>query len=224
MANQIFRDTLFNRIENCIREANSAILINHDGMTGEVREILISKVLNDLLPSEFKIGTGKIADSEGNLSNQSDIIIYNQANIPPILFDETKGIFPIESVAYVIEVKSTLNATELKTTLEKADNLAKLKGRKPHFVLFAFKSDLKDQKGDYDRMAKYLPAENPALNICCIVERLYAYYGKSGWQPYIDVTDRIEVISLVCGILNTLINWVPSNNNIVPGNYFITDK
>ena len=221
MPNKIFKETLQNRITNCINEAKTIININHQGMAGEVREILISKVLKELLPDGFSIGTGKVADANGNLSKQSDIIIYNKFHFPPILYDESKGIFPIESVAYVIEVKTTLNATEIKTTMEKADCLANLSGTKPHFILFAFNSDLKDGDGDYKRMMKYVENNNPTLNIWCIVERLYGFYNNSGWQVYREARDHVEVIGLIIGILNTLLNWAPRKTNINPGNYFL---
>jgi hypothetical protein len=217
----IFKKTLESRIKSCISQAETARLAEHNGLAGEIREILISNVLQNLLPDGFKIGTGKIADSKGNLSNQSDIIIYNSYQFPPILFDSSKGFFPIESVAYVIEVKTTLNATEIKTTIDKAKALEKLEGQKPHFVLFAFNSDLKNKESDLKRMEKYMIGKNPVLNIFCIVNRIYGYYlGDEGWGYFDDTDDNYEVTCLVIGILNTLMTWRPLNNKIVPGNYF----
>ena len=220
MGNRIFQETLLNKVNAAISQAKTAIHVQHHGLAGDVREILITNILTELLPEGFRIGTGKVADSVGNLSNQTDIIIYNKSYFPPIMFDTSKGIFPIESVAYVIEVKTTLNATEIKTSIEKAEKLRTLKGRQPHFVLFAFNSDIDSKEKELKRIHKYFPQQNPALNIYCIVDKSYGYYDSIKWNDFTYTDNHYNVISLITGILNTLMNWKTNNSSIVPGHYF----
>lgn len=215
----LFQEVLKQNIDNCIAQAKIAHLTEHSGLCGELREILISNVLNSLLPDGFGIGTGKIADCKGNLSSQTDIIIYNKSKFPPILFEKV-GFFPIESVVYAIEVKSTLNLTELNSTIRKADLLKNLYGRKPHYILFAFNSDLKDQKSDLNRMNRTLSVKDPALNIYCITGRLYGYFGQEKWNHYGYTEDHYEIVSMIIGILNTLLTWQHEHGSITPGHYF----
>ncbi len=217
----IFRQNLRDSIEACVKKATNASLVEHSGLAGEIRELLISNILNDILPQGFKIGTGKVSDSSGNLSSQCDIIIYNNAVFPPVLFSEKKGIFPIESVAYIIEVKTTLNATELKTTQKKYDKIKKELTCDLPYVLFAFNSDLSNRDADWKRIKKHIEKhDRDSINIFCIVDRLYAFLSNGKWEAYPTDSDFSETISLIIGILNTLMNWNQKRYVTVPGEYF----
>ncbi|MCV3286415.1 hypothetical protein LZT24_20335 [Aeromonas veronii] len=57
------------------------------------------------------------------MSNQIDIILYDKSILPPVLFDETTGIFPIEAALYVIEVKSKLTMKDLRVAHDSASFL-----------------------------------------------------------------------------------------------------
>ena len=73
----------------------------------------MSELLRPLLPPDFGVATGVIISSDDVQSAQQDIIIYNNRILPPFLTDGP-AIVPIESVVATIEVKSSLDATELK--------------------------------------------------------------------------------------------------------------
>ncbi len=71
-------------------------------------------------------------------------------SVPPILYDEKTGVFPIEIVHYVIEVKSKATNSEVNDAIEKGKKLRQLRGNQPHSAFFAFSSDL-TQKAESDR-------------------------------------------------------------------------
>lgn len=114
----------------------------------------------------FKVGTGKIIDTYQKLSDQIDAVIYHTKLVPSIFFSKELGLYPVESVRYAFEVKSTLNATQVKDSLKKFEYIRKLipfpnpqkdgsilHGNLPANVLFAFDSDITGS--EINRLLKY---------------------------------------------------------------------
>lgn len=216
----IFRQNLNILITNCLQKAESVSHVKHPCLIGELREIFISEVLLSILPEGFRIGTGKIADVKGNLSSQIDIIVYDRYRFSPVLFDDKKGIFPLESVYYAIEVKSKVTKKEIKDSIQKAEKLKSLIGLHPYFVLFGFSSNTKYKKSEFKRMLDLQKNyKNPPLNIFCVVGRGYGYYYKSDWKLFGNTDDFNEFVGLVIGIVNTLVQNRFRHINIKPGEY-----
>jgi hypothetical protein len=113
----LYRDILKARVHSALAMANAVQNISHPGMLGEIREILVRELFTPLLPSDIGIGTGKLIDYKNNLSQQTDIILFDRSLAPPMMLNEQLGIFPVDSCLYVIEVKSTLTLDDLKPTL-----------------------------------------------------------------------------------------------------------
>lgn len=90
------------------------------GSRGTVRENILREFLaEERLPAKYGIGSGEIVGRVRDVSNQSDIIIYDKLNGVTLLYDETTKVFPIDSVYGIIEVKSALSKTELIDCVEK---------------------------------------------------------------------------------------------------------
>lgn len=90
---------------------NAYILQTNPSDIGELCEIFIKEFLGEVFSGIFKIYRGgHIIDSKGLTSEQIDIIICSQASMK--LFSD-KGLFPIESVFGIINVKKTLTHTNL---------------------------------------------------------------------------------------------------------------
>ncbi|WNF23169.1 DUF6602 domain-containing protein [Mesobacillus jeotgali] len=87
--------------------------INHMGERGSSREEILLRYLRKYIPNKYQMNNGIIIDGTGEQSRQQDIIIYDSFNSPVLLNMESTRIVPIESVYSVIEVKSTLNKTEI---------------------------------------------------------------------------------------------------------------
>jgi hypothetical protein len=113
-------------VQIAVARAQACSTVGHNGLKGTLREIVVADLLRPLLPADVGIGTGQIIAHNGRTSRQHDVIIYDRSILPPILFDGGTGLFPVESVAYAIEIKSTLNAGELQSAHDAALELAEL--------------------------------------------------------------------------------------------------
>ena len=219
MPNNIYRDRIINKIDYAVKEAKNAAQVNHAGLTGRIREIAISSVFQPMLPSGFEIGTGKICDRDGKLGSETDLIIYSKSILPPIMYSERDGVFPIDACFYAIEVKSQATASEVKDAIQKAEELLTLNYPKPEYepknlsivipAFFAFGSDLSGFGiTELQRYAKYDPEWNtdPVLRVICVVGQGYWYFNyKNGYWKFLPPTQTYdEVIDLVSGVVNTL--------------------
>ena len=216
MANPLFRDRFVARFEAAAREARDAIRLNHPGLEGTARELLVGQLLQPLLPSPVQIGTGKLTDSWGRLTGEVDVVVYASDAIAPLMFGSSFGTFPIEAGYYAIEVKSTLDATKLKRTIDGA-RLAKTllpKAATPNpaasklrTALFAWNSDLKpDGESELRRYLKYDSGawESPALNALCVPGRGYWYFDGGVWLSVLAASGHEEVLNFFAAIGNTI--------------------
>ena len=202
-----------------LREAAALRAVGHDGLTGELRELLIGNLLAPLLPPTVGVSSGIIISSENQQSPQTDIIIYDKMVLPPFLLAE-KGLVPVEAVLFSIEVKSELDAANLRGSDSNARVTAafrvlppvRLSGEEaqaPTYAtssaLFAFGSDLRGGgKTEIGRYEELLAGSAPALHMVCVAGRgLWRQVGQS-WLPWPCHAEHDEVIGFLASILNTL--------------------
>jgi hypothetical protein len=112
---------------------------------GNEREASLRVFLETYLPKRYAIAKGEIVDSEGNVSRQCDLIIYDAINSPLLLSGKDYRVFPAESVYGVIEVKSVLNGTQFQKAIENIRSVKNLhrENGKIAGVVFAFKAEQK---------------------------------------------------------------------------------
>jgi len=92
------------------------------------REAIIVKFLRNFLPKSFGITRGQIIDSNGNMSNEIDIVIYDALKTPIIYRAGDYRIVPIEGVYAVIFVETFLEQDRfirLIGTIKNIKNLSK---------------------------------------------------------------------------------------------------
>jgi hypothetical protein len=144
--------------------ARNEALIQHYGLRGRLRELLIDDYLLPWLPPYISCGTGTIIDAEGKYrpSTQDDIILYDKSLSPPILTSSQapEGVFLYNSVIARIEVKSTLDRDDIRKFVSSSKDIANLKFTVQEGfngslqgalnMLFAYESDLHSQQ-DPDR-------------------------------------------------------------------------
>ena len=245
--NKTFRELYMNEIERMMRESREIEDLEHKGIKGKVREIGIGKILERFLPTNLKVGNGNIQDWNGNQSNETDLIVYNKDILPPVLFDENLGIYPIESVVYAIEVKSTSKRREVETTIEKFNNLSKLDSKYEdsiHTAYFAYKSDLSGKS----ELARYAELDNiyePKIQVICVAGEgyyfcnSYIYNGNTNFrfvkndkETIVSGTrmvvwygkrknDYSGIIDFIAGILNTTRSYAIGNYLLEDGKYNI---
>ncbi len=216
----ILSQNLIAVVDAAIEKARLASSVQHHGFAGELREIFLSNLIIPLLPDGYRVGTGKIIDRSGALSQQTDIIIYSRSHFTPLMFDERLGIFPIDSVDYAIEVKSTITHSEIRDSFAKAQKLRSLNGPKVNFVLFGFKSDLTTPIADLERMLDFQPKDSfPPISAYCCVGNGYCSHNGTKWDIWTSTERRAEVIGLLIGFANTLAKTSLKIPNYHPGSY-----
>lgn len=240
--NNQYQEIFRAKVKSAIEHANAASSVTHTGVKGQILEILISQLFYPLLPADIGIGTGQIIESySGQLSNQVDIILYDRSILPPILYDQRLGIFPIEAVLYAIEVKTTLSASELQTAHEsakrlntkfgyrpgKTDDLGKRtnhKIEKARSVVFALKSDLSGTSlNEAERYLKIYTNDSPYIRAICVAGREYWYEKDNYWIGVKGENGFNEVMAFIGGITNTYRSVSESRGYPSLGEYIIPD-
>lgn len=216
-----YQALLRGKVASAILQAKMAAGLTHQGVKGTVLEILIGQLFRPLLPSDIGIGTGQIIDVNGRMSPQIDIIIYNKSILPPVLIDSNIGLFPIESVLYSIEVKTTLTASELKIAHESAkdlnSNFGYLPGKtndegkivdhhieKLRSVIFALNTNLKPNgMTEAARYKKVYDTDDRYLRAICVAGCEYSYEDRDVWVTARHTENYDEILAFIGGISNT---------------------
>ncbi|HCG5116050.1 TPA: hypothetical protein NJZ05_004504 [Vibrio parahaemolyticus] len=137
MSSQIFQSLVKDRVDNLIRayETSKDVFLNeetkrliHPGEYGEYREKAVIELLQLFIPQNLKISEGFVITSQGDVSTQCDIVIYDPMACPQIMDSALQNFFPVESVIAVGEVKSDIKSTSQLTEILK--KLAKIKALK----------------------------------------------------------------------------------------------
>jgi hypothetical protein len=104
-------------LHSVARIAAGLKLVDHTGVKGVLREGLVDALISGLLPSPYKAGTGIITDYTGRQSGQCDIVVWDDSIMRPLFITRGTGIFAIESVVAVIEVKSILQRDSIEQAI-----------------------------------------------------------------------------------------------------------
>ena len=211
-----------------------AMDIEHPGLEGELRELALKECIEPFLTHSFKVGTGKVIDTFQTLSDQIDAVIYHTNLAPPIFFSKELGLYPVESVRYVFEVKAKLNATQIKDSIKKFNSIRNLRsfpnkqedgsfkyGGLPTNVLFAFDSDISGS--EINRYLKYDSYENPAGIVLVVLGKGYWFYSTTDKTWYgLDTSksgDLSEFVYFMVGFMNTLSGEESTMRGFRPGGY-----
>lgn len=94
-----------------------------DDLTGKgtaTEGIVERELLLPHLPARFKCLKGSIVTaSEPNRQSAAiDRVIYDPSSAPPLIYEESHSLFPIESVCGLVEITMSLDATKLKKDIE----------------------------------------------------------------------------------------------------------
>ena len=97
-------------IHSQLMAAHQASIPMSNVTKGAERESFISQFLSKVLPPVYRFGTGDATDIDGNRSGQLDVVVeYPFGPTLPAVHGETR-LYLAESIAAVIEVKSSLPA------------------------------------------------------------------------------------------------------------------
>lgn len=213
MTHPLYQKRIENDIKLLVSTSDEVEFIKHKGLRGAFRESSLGQVIRRYLPFGWDLGSGEVVDSLGNSSSEVDLLIYNKSAIPPVLFSESGGCYPIESCYYVFEIKTTSTASEIQTTLGKFRNLRKLQSLnskiKPVTVYFAYNTDLTSQS-EFERYAKYDESfdSNPLIDVIYIIGKGYWFHIKTldsiGWHFFEAQNNYFEIGLFLSGVINTI--------------------
>jgi hypothetical protein len=205
-------------------------------LRGQLREILIRDLFRPLLPADVGLGTGEIVTANDKHSKQQDVVIYDRWILPPLLFEQNVGLFPVESVLYTIEVKSILTSRGLRTShasCREMQEFTYLPGKHddgnppvPHVIrpaihtVFAFGSDQK-RIGEGCRYDQIRGPDPPAIAAICVVGKGYWYWGKDKWIEWSRTGALEEVVGFIAGVLNTYRGIIAARGEPTLGRYLI---
>lgn len=227
MANKLYKKIIKDRVDAFLKESKSIDLLTHNGLRGEIRESSIGKLISDLLPIDWGIGSGKIIDSNDIQSSQTDLIVYYKKVLPPIFFNTNVGIFPIECCGFAFEIKTKSNATEIQNTVE---NFKKLKDMqimmpfsdiesiycvRPIRVYLALDTDL-NKESEFERYKKYDPEynEDPIIELICVIGKGIWFASKAPpwsdnkikWTFYPSQGNNEELLLLLGAVINQILS------------------
>jgi hypothetical protein len=224
--NEVYRNLILARAQAAIGAAGAVTGIGHSGLKGQLREIVIRDLFRPLLPANFGLGTGQIITSCNQQSQQQDVVIFDKSIVPPILLEETTGIFPIESVLFAIEIKTELTAEELKSSIQSANQLRSLyylPGQddsdelpielEPSVqaiipAILAFRSDLSESgKTELERFTDLwhgAKGEPPPIQMICVVGRgCWTWRTSDAWRAWPRSYPLAEVVVFISVIMNS---------------------
>jgi hypothetical protein len=136
-----------------------ARLMPHYGERGRIAEEIIKGVLTRTLPKRFSIGTGVIFSSDGQVSSQTDIVIYDNFHNSPLLSEFGSCVFPVETVYATVEVKSVLTKRELRDSMDAIMRLRSV-GKRRHYVVPALQIEDGNAKSVLLKQVQTVPPRN----------------------------------------------------------------
>jgi hypothetical protein len=118
------RSELFRQAGRKLRQDFQQRQAGHpEDAAGALREFLVAH-----LPRRFGLGFGHVIDAAEQTSAFCPVVIYDALNCPT--YSAGAGaVFPAETVAAVIEVRSTLEGTELRAAIERIAHVKSLRWR-----------------------------------------------------------------------------------------------
>lgn len=106
---------------------SSSDRIVHHGDRGEVNERYFIDVLRNYLPNRYTVHKASILDSDGQVSDSIDVVIYDRQYTPTLLDSESHRYVPAEAVYAIFECKPTIDKGYLDYAGKKAESVRRLK-------------------------------------------------------------------------------------------------
>jgi hypothetical protein len=125
---KLFLDCLLAHMDGVLAQFEATRGIDHKYQKGFARQALMQTAVEPWFGPSVAIGSGfvinaisNIHDQRGHTSNECDNVLFWPDQMPNMMLGGSSGpsLFPIEGVAAVVEVKSCLTTTELRSALKK---------------------------------------------------------------------------------------------------------
>jgi hypothetical protein len=121
--------------------AQVKVYINkHNPTIGVLTEEILRSFLSDHLPKAISVAQGFVANENGAISRQCDIILYDSHHYAPLYKANDIVVVPVESVLAVIEVKTTINKSIFHHTIRYFKALSELGDVSTHLFIYNSRS------------------------------------------------------------------------------------
>lgn len=176
----------------------------HSAEKGSEVEVILRTFLNQHMPQRYHAGSGFMIDNTNNISRQTDVIIYDALSSPMYRASERAQIMPADTVACVIEVKTSLSKSELQNAFDKIASCKSLK--KSPF------SDL-DQRSTGSQLATVetlgiifgFDSDISLETLASHLKELNKSYPSNLWPDMVVVLDK--------GVIEYWVSW-PGESNL----------
>ena len=103
--------------------------ISHSGEKGGETEDKVREFLNGHMPKRFHATKGFVIDTDNQMSDHQDVIIYDEQSSPIYKYDGANQIVSADAVAAILEVKAVLNKSQLEEAFAKIEEVKRLRKR-----------------------------------------------------------------------------------------------
>jgi hypothetical protein len=124
---EFLRKSFATEQECLVPRLKSSNRITHAGDRGEVNEQHFIDFLRKYLPNRYTVEKGIVLDSEGNVSDSIDIVVFDRQYTPTLLDNDKHRYVPAEAVYAIFECKPTIDKGYLEYAGDKAASVRKLK-------------------------------------------------------------------------------------------------
>jgi hypothetical protein len=108
------------------RLATARKTLSHPGTKGDASEGVWLEMLQTYLPQRYRAVKGHVVDSNGDFSDQIDVLVFDRQYSPFIFQYQGQAIIPAESVYGAFEAKQTINAEQVRYAEAKLASVRKL--------------------------------------------------------------------------------------------------
>lgn len=102
-------------------------VFGHPGTKGEVSEREWITLLNTHLPQRYQVDHAFVVDSDGGISEQIDVVIYDRHFTPALYLQNGARLIPAESIYAVFEVKQNLSSEHVAYASQKITSVRTLR-------------------------------------------------------------------------------------------------
>lgn len=122
-------ETLLADLHSSVTEqlARARRTMGHPVAKGDVAESVWAQLLAGYLPQRYKVAKAFVCDSEGQFSDQLDVVVYDRQYSPLIFEMDNQVIIPAESVYAVFEAKQEIDAAQVSYAAKKIASVRALK-------------------------------------------------------------------------------------------------
>lgn len=124
---QFLRESFATEQECLLPKLKSSNRISHAGDRGEVNEQHFVDFLRKYLPNRYTVEKAIVLDSEGNVSDSIDIVVFDRQYTPTLLDNDKHRYVPAEAVYAIFECKPKIDKAYLEYAGDKASSVRRLK-------------------------------------------------------------------------------------------------